>query len=72
MARNKKTKTELTSKNSKKPLCNHPEDALDQYQNGIALLRFCQQTLSNAEARIETLHPAPHPDDAPERLGEDV
>lgn len=32
------------------------EDALDQYQNGVALLRFCQQTLSNAEARIQTLH----------------
>lgn len=42
------------------------EDALDQYQNGIALLRFCQQTLSNAEARIQTLQT----DNAPERLGE--
>ena len=42
------------------------EDALDQYQNGIALLRFCQQTLSNAEARIQTLNP----DEAPERVGE--
>ena len=31
MARNKSNKTELTSKKSKKPLCKHTEDALDQY-----------------------------------------
>lgn len=42
------------------------EDALDQYQNGVALLQFCQQILSNAEARIQTLHP----DDAPDRRAE--
>ncbi len=42
------------------------EDALDKYQNGIALLRYCQQTLSSAEARIRTLHP----DEGTERLEE--
>ncbi len=31
MAQHKKEKTELTSKKSKKPLCKHTEDALDQY-----------------------------------------
>ncbi|MEZ5611729.1 MAG: exodeoxyribonuclease VII small subunit [Rhodocyclaceae bacterium] len=31
------------------------EDALDHYQQGIGLLRYCQDTLSRAEARLETL-----------------
>lgn len=31
MAQNKNKTTELTSKKSKKPLCKHTEDALDQY-----------------------------------------
>jgi len=31
------------------------EEALTHYQNGIGLLRYCQDTLSNAEARIEAL-----------------
>ena len=31
MARNKNKTTELTSNKSKKPLCKHTEDALDQY-----------------------------------------
>lgn len=31
------------------------EDALNHYQNGIGLLRYCQDTLTNAEARIEAL-----------------
>ena len=31
MAQHKKEKTGLTSKKSKKPLCKHTEDALDQY-----------------------------------------
>ena len=31
MARNKNKTTELTSTKSKKPLCKHTEDALDQY-----------------------------------------
>jgi len=31
------------------------EEALTHYQNGVGLLRFCQDTLSRAEARIEAL-----------------
>jgi exodeoxyribonuclease VII small subunit len=31
------------------------EEALDHYQNGIGLLRYCQDTLSRAESRIEAL-----------------
>ena len=31
------------------------EDALDHYQSGIGLLRYCQETLSSAEQRIEML-----------------
>ena len=31
------------------------EDALDHCQQGIGLLRYCQDTLSRAEARLETL-----------------
>ncbi|QID18680.1 exodeoxyribonuclease VII small subunit [Nitrogeniibacter mangrovi] len=31
------------------------EEALDHYQNGIGLLRYCQDTLSRAETRIEAL-----------------
>ncbi len=31
------------------------EEALDHYQNGIGLLRYCQETLSRAESRIEAL-----------------
>ncbi|WP_227817666.1 exodeoxyribonuclease VII small subunit [Nitrogeniibacter aestuarii] len=31
------------------------EEALTHYQNGIGLLRYCQETLSSAEARIEAL-----------------
>jgi len=31
VAQDKNKKTELTSKKSKKPLCKHTEDALDQY-----------------------------------------
>ncbi len=31
MAQKKNTKIDLTSKSSKKPLCKHTEDALDQY-----------------------------------------
>ena len=31
MAQNKNKRTDLTSKKSKKPLCQHTEDALDQY-----------------------------------------
>jgi len=31
------------------------EEALTHYQNGIGLLRYCQDTLSHAEARIEAL-----------------
>ncbi|MCB1960942.1 MAG: exodeoxyribonuclease VII small subunit [Rhodocyclaceae bacterium] len=31
------------------------EDALDHYQNGIGLLRYCQDTLAAAETRIDSL-----------------
>ena len=31
------------------------EEALDHYQNGIGLLRYCQDTLTRAESRIEAL-----------------
>ena len=31
------------------------EEALDRYQTGIGLLRYCQDTLSRAEVRIEAL-----------------
>lgn len=44
------------------------EDALDHYQQGIGLLRYCQDTLNRAEARLETLEAdaaSPHPDDTP-------
>jgi len=41
------------------------EEALDHYQNGIGLLRYCQDTLSRAESRIESLEAgAPDEDDA--------
>lgn len=35
------------------------EEALTHYQNGVGLLRYCQDTLSNAEARIEALEAEP-------------
>ncbi|AWI75134.1 MAG: exodeoxyribonuclease VII small subunit [Azoarcus sp.] len=31
------------------------EDALDRYQRGASLLKYCQETLSNAEQRIRVL-----------------
>lgn len=31
------------------------EEALTHYQTGIGLLRYCQETLGSAEARIEAL-----------------
>ncbi|MCK9261486.1 MAG: exodeoxyribonuclease VII small subunit [Azoarcus sp.] len=31
------------------------EDALDRYQRGASLLKYCQETLSNAEQRIRML-----------------
>lgn len=31
------------------------EDALDRYQRGASLLKYCQKTLSNAEQRIRVL-----------------
>ncbi|MDD2872985.1 MAG: exodeoxyribonuclease VII small subunit [Azoarcus sp.] len=31
------------------------EDALDRYQRGTSLLKYCQETLSNAEQRIRML-----------------
>ena len=31
------------------------EDALDRYQRGAGLLKYCQETLSNAEQRIRVL-----------------
>ncbi|HPR07469.1 MAG TPA: exodeoxyribonuclease VII small subunit [Denitromonas sp.] len=39
------------------------EDALDHYQQGIGLLRYCQDTLSRAEARLETLEANANDDD---------
>jgi len=35
VARKKKNNSELTSRKSKKPLCKHTEDALDQYFNTL-------------------------------------
>ncbi|AWI81528.1 MAG: exodeoxyribonuclease VII small subunit [Betaproteobacteria bacterium HGW-Betaproteobacteria-13] len=31
------------------------EDALDRYQRGASLLKYCQETLSNAEQRVRVL-----------------
>ena len=31
------------------------EEALEHYQQGIGLLRYCQDTLNRAELRLETL-----------------
>jgi exodeoxyribonuclease VII small subunit len=42
------------------------EEALDHYQNGIGLLRYCQDTLSRAEARIEALESGQSGMDDPE------
>jgi len=39
------------------------EEALTHYQNGIGLLRYCQDTLSTAEARIEALEADPADDE---------
>lgn len=50
----------LAMESSELPL----EEALTHYQNGIGLLRYCQDTLSSAEARIEALERPDDEDDA--------
>lgn len=50
----------LAMESSELPL----EEALTHYQNGIGLLRYCQETLTSAEARIEALERPDDEDDA--------
>jgi len=50
----------LAMESSELPL----EEALTHYQNGIGLLRYCQDTLTSAEARIEALERPDDEDDA--------
>ena len=35
------------------------EQALDHYQRGVGLLRYCQDTLRNAEQRVRQLEAGP-------------
>lgn len=42
------------------------EQALDHYQRGVGLLRYCQDTLHNAEQRVRQLEGEQLTDIAPE------